>query len=212
MSPDRLVAWVKSAFDPERLSDEEAETLPEWPELRDPRETLAFVTRLFNEARATLEDYSDEVVSEGLREIQLDDMHAMRQDSVEHVERIAFVNSMLSLFADFFAVRCPNFTARTKEFLLTPLAQDCYMWFDVIPFHCGDRMPNQSLIDQAFLELLDRLLRIPHLACQEAAIHGLWHWSLDYKDECEQIKERFLAETPDLHPELVDYALNGPAL
>jgi hypothetical protein len=53
---------------------------------------------------------------------------------------------------------------------------------------------------------MEATLAIPHIACQEAALHGLGHWRCAYPERVEAIIGAFLARSRSLSAELEAYA------
>ena len=55
-------------------------------------------------------------------------------------------------------------------------------------------------------EVLRRILAIPHDACRESAIHGLYHFQKWNAGASTRIIDEFLATALGLRPELIEYA------
>jgi hypothetical protein len=53
--------------------------------------------------------------------------------------------------------------------------------------------------------VLTTILRLPHVACRESALHGLCHWTKRDRVKPVEIIDRFASETPGLRPELVTF-------
>jgi hypothetical protein len=87
----------------------------------------------------------------------------------------------------------------------------CYIFWDICPI--GPRFrdpdvaePRTGALDAACLTAIEKTLAIPHVACQEAALHGLGHWHRDYPERVDAIVDAFLARGRRLPKELVSYA------
>jgi hypothetical protein len=84
------------------------------------------------------------------------------------------------------------------------------MWWDSLAYdwHCGNRSRARGGEDEAMqdvmFETLSRILALPSVTCQAAALHGLGH--LHHPGTSEVILG-FLAGNPGMETELRDYAL-----
>jgi hypothetical protein len=61
--------------------------------------------------------------------------------------------------------------------------------------------------DRDILFVLCEVLQIPHLACQEAALHGLGHFARRDQPRVAAIIYRFLSDRPKIDPSIRNYAL-----
>lgn len=83
--------------------------------------------------------------------------------------------AMPRLFADTFAPHCDAAMSSSGSETTNPINSACYMWFDIIGLdHCDLNEITDERI-QWSLRTLTAVLEIPHLACQESALHGLGH-------------------------------------
>ncbi len=57
--------------------------------------------------------------------------------------------------------------------------------------------------------VMQRVLALDALACQESALHGLGHWHLRYPAEVEGAIDAFLERRPQLDPRLRQYAFSA---
>jgi hypothetical protein len=79
------------------------------------------------------------------------------------------------------------------------------MWWDMLNIYGCPDDPDRAEFDSEVLVVMQRLLAIPHDACRESALHGLGHRRM-YYPQVTQFIDEFLRRTPDLRPELLDYA------
>jgi hypothetical protein len=170
----------------------------------DPARQVAHLTRLFQESAALGKRFSRAQLEQGFWLIA----GAASEYFVEHLwnsavpwqERAACVEAMERLYADCLA---------TGGFETID-----YMWSGLIadPYDYGVRAPAENPEDarmqQALLELFDRLLRHPEPICHYAALHGLGH--LRHPDGPRAIAD-YLARHPELTPEQRQYAENAMA-
>jgi hypothetical protein len=77
------------------------------------------------------------------------------------------------------------------------------MWWDLFPTF---GYPRRVDADALLLMVMEEILMLDSIACQEAAIHGLGHWHEQYPLEVEAILKRFLAKNPSADDALIKYA------
>jgi hypothetical protein len=82
----------------------------------------------------------------------------------------------------------------------------CYMFWDICPIGPRGDEPRFAGLDEACLDAMARTLAIPHIACQEAALHGLGHWHHHHPARVEAVVDAFLARARRLPKELTAYA------
>jgi hypothetical protein len=82
----------------------------------------------------------------------------------------------------------------------------CYMFWDIAPLAPNAREPGFTWWEAACLGAMERTLLVPHVACQEAALHGLGHWQYAQPARVAAAVDAFLARTRRFPPELVQYA------
>lgn len=170
--------------------------LPHWrtaPALR-----VRHLTRLFGDPVAALSRYSDEQVNLGLwyiaQSASSDDMLALLDASVPLAERVACIRAIETLYAQCFAVRCSAHLShglRSSD-EAAPLNSACYMFWDLVPLMPEPGDPARRALDDAVLHVLDAVLRLPSIACQESALHGLGHWQFDYPEQVGACIARYL--------------------
>ncbi|WP_309709025.1 hypothetical protein, partial [Armatimonas sp.] len=167
-----------------------------------PNATLAYTTQLFRCAGVLLAPYSDTQVGNGLHALiwQGDSPLTILQDkNLPRFECRACLKGIYRVYKEIFAVRCPEVSQ--KE-LKGELGHICFMWWDIFPLYDTVR-PE---LNETVLTTLERTLALPHLACQEAALHGLGHWQSANSERVHGIIDTFLASQKRHRPELVSYA------
>jgi hypothetical protein len=87
-----------------------------------------------------------------------------------------------------------------------PLYLASFMFWDIATIQAVP--PFESVV----VEVLEEILALPSLTCQEAAIHGLGEniGCLEAKAEIDRVLRSYLAR-PDLHPGLAEYARDARA-
>ena len=123
---------------------------------------------------------------------------------------------MHTLFEKYFAARCSQHLSHldkhTDEVNVNPLNVTCYMWWDFVAHHADS--PDGRIgsdMDSEMLATMEKILRLSHEACSESVLHGLGHWQRHRPVEVAGIIDNFLANNPNIRPELRTYALNARA-
>lgn len=206
--------WVRYLFDHPVNGTQE----PAWYWNQDadsvelpPQLVIAYSTRLFLNAGKLLAPYTDAQANQGLWLLigeGTSPLYALCDASVALKERLNCVHSIVPLFENCFVPRC---TQHLSHFNQTEtgtgaLNAVCYMWWDTFPLVGEPEDMMKREIDEACLSVMETILQLPSLACQESALHGLGHWGLSYKNRCQGIISAFLKTYPDLKPELAEYA------
>jgi len=92
------------------------------------------------------------------------------------------------VFAQVFAARCVASLGHLEKVSADPLNTTCYMWWDLFPsWGQGERE-----VDAALLSVMEEILSLDSIACQESALHGLGHWHSNHPDRVHEVIERFL--------------------
>lgn len=190
--------WVAATFDPT------AEDLwpPAWQE-------LAHLTRLFLDPVPALAAVDDDAVGAGLWSV-LDSGGAGTALAIGDVslpleDRVACVRAIVPLHRLLLVPRCPEVLGHLSEDG-GGLATTLYMFWDVACFGgpAGDRLGN--LLEDAVLEVLEDVLRLPHAGAQESALHGLGHRVARHPERAPAIVRRWLRSGAARDPRLVPYA------
>jgi hypothetical protein len=203
-------AWVAHVFDHDVAQ-------PEWYFKSDADYwqgsaslTLAHLTRLFEDPESPLSSYSDAQLNQGfwylVSSSASEHSFALVDEEVPLDVRRRCLRSFVSLFQKLFAVRCSDHLAHVDEPGAKPLNSICYMWWDVLALYGRPAVPERHAIDEECLAVLSDILRLPSIACQESALHGLGHWALYYPSRVPPIIHGFLESHAHLRPELSSYA------
>ena len=136
-------------------------------------------------------------------------MFAVSDDSVPLDIRVKCVHSIRGVFEQLFDGLCSEHLSHIDEKGAAPLNSICYMWWDLIPFQLEADAPSKVAISKAALEVMEEILKLDSIACQESAIHGLGHWELFYPTEVAEIVDQYLKDNPNLRTELKEYALRA---
>ena len=176
-----------------------------WPE---PRTGVAYLTRLFANGPEVLQWFSDAQIAQGLtgliNAMAVGDQPWMRDPITPANDRAAAWNAVAIFFADVLAPRCsPTLGHLSEEG--APLNLVTYMWWESFPGFANPDDPQRELVDEAELACLESILALDSAACQEAALHGLGHWTRR-EPRCEKIIDDYLGSDRAVRPELNTYA------
>ena len=174
----------------------------------EPRAGIAYLTRLFSAGPQTLKWFSDAQIAQGLTSLintmAVGDQPWMRDPVTPAAERAAVWDAIAIFFAEVLEPRCsPTLGHLSEEG--GPLNIVTYMWWESFPGFANPDDPDRELVDGAELRCLGSILALDSAACQEAALHGLGHWSRR-EPRCERIIDDYLASGRAARPELVVYA------
>lgn len=204
-----LADWIAHVFD-HPVSD------PAWHWSLDAtewegrsEETVAFMAEAFERSGEMLARFTDAQLNQGFWYLVSAScsnfMFALVDPKVPLSTRLRALRSFVPLFEQVMAVRCSQHLSHLDEPHANPLNTACYMWWDLLPIHGRPEEPGRAEFDAEVLQILSRLLAIPHDACRESALHGVSEWQL-YYPSAEGIVDDWLARTVGLRPQLVSYA------
>jgi len=175
-----------------------------------PERKIELLTEAFERSGELMAPFSDAQINQALwwsvAGSGSEYIHAISDESVPWVKRRRAVWSFVALFEEVMAKRCTETLSDMDESPASPLNSFCYMWWDSTPL-CSSRVfDKESPLNVECLAVMERILRIPHVACQESALHGLGHWKFDHPAEVEKIIDEFLTRERNLRPDLISYA------
>jgi hypothetical protein len=203
-------AWVRLCFD-HPASGPQWYFAPDAPYWAGPPDvTVAYVTRLLADAVPHIGGFSDEQLGQGFWYLvpngASDCMLALHEPSVPIADRARCIRAFTSVFRDVFAARCAPVLSHLDDDRSGPLERACYMWWDILPVLWTPDDADGRELGPVALGVMDEILALDAIACQESALHGLGHWQHRWPRETDPIASRFLARRPDARPELVRYA------
>jgi len=176
-----------------------------------PAVSLALFTYTMRNMAAVAQGSSDRQVAFGLNYIfngtysNLCHSLITAPEAPEH--RHEAIRSVYDLYAHFLAHRCKPALGHLSE-SKADLDIFLYMLWDVSPLAIWAQIQHPTTRAWPFLDVLERVLYIPHDGCIESALHGLGHAVYGSRAKIiPSIIDRFLAATPNLHPQLRSYAL-----
>ncbi len=205
--------WVRHIFDhpvsdPAWHWDLEADTT------EPPAPTcVAYLTQLFTNPNPILARYTDAQLNQGLWFLVSHScsnyMFTLLEPEVEWPARQAGLRAITNLFAQLFANRCSPHLSHLDERGANSLNSVCYMWWDLFPTWGQPESSTQTGVDGEVLVVMQRVLALNSLACQESALHGLGHWQRRYPGVVQETIDIYLKREPGLEPRLRQYALSA---
>jgi hypothetical protein len=212
-------AWVRWVFAHPAMSANEPPWYSEanddvgWSEEDNPRLTLEYMTRLFEQSRDLVGRYTAEQIGQGLWFLcdpsNSSHLFPLRDTKLEAAARHRAISAIHTLYSDVFSTICQRKLVHLEVGTeLTGRANTlCYMLWEVAPLGPHHDASSNSMEDDLLcLEVMKRILDIPHLACQESALHGLGHWATAYPEQVQGLINGFLATQAAQVPELAAYA------
>ncbi len=173
-----------------------------------PRQAIAYLTRLFEAPDPLIEEFSDSQIGQGLTYLISVDDHCrfLADDAVPADTRVTCISAMRTLFRQIFEPRCVPILSHLDEPGGNELSYICYMWWDVGSLGVTSKPRKRDPIHEACLGVMRDTLTLPNPACQESALHGLGHWARAYQEFTAATIDAYLAANAKLRPELVRYA------
>ncbi len=170
-------------------------------------QTVAYITRAFNDIQTIAQSFSDVQLNTGINYIInngcSDYMFALIDEDVPLEKRLDAVESFASVYENLYALRCDNIPIEGGG--ANPLNTTCYMWWDIIPFYGKSGIEAREALDEMMLTVMQRTLFLDNYTCQQGALHGLGHWHYVYPQQVETTIDAFL-KRPNLHEEIILYA------
>ncbi|HTR41870.1 MAG TPA: hypothetical protein VMH87_09670 [Pseudomonadales bacterium] len=209
----RYEEWLKHVFDhvvteklPEWYWDESAPTFE-----ASQSEITELLSETFLRAGKDLIKYTDAQLNQGIWYVVSppcsDFIHALKSPEVPLAKRLEAIGNIFNLYSDCFAKRC----AETLGHLSgegSPLNLCCYMFWDISYLDYAKDIPDGKQMEEAALNVLQKILTIEHRACREGALHGLSGYALAGNKKAHQIIDQFLSNTK-LDDQLLAYARNA---
>ncbi len=202
----RYDEWLTYIFG--RAAEDDDPFSMDWSFAATPVEVADLMRSTFLHSGRDLMAYSDRQVSLGLQALLFGNYagfaHAVAGADVNDALKSEVVKSLLPLYKDCLAKRCPPVLGHRNESAGNPLEFVTYMFWDVSPFDVmAFRTPSCT---EALVEVLTAALRLPNDACVESALHGLGHFPRQLRHRAETAIDDWLSETPAVRSELLSYA------
>lgn len=177
----------------------------------EPRSGIAYLTRLFENGAEVLRYFHDDQIAQGLTSLAncmaIGGQPWMGDPVTPAAERAAVWPAIATFFEDVLAPKCaPMLGHLAKAGDHPPMINTVtYMWWDSFPGFARQGDPDCELVFQAELDCMEQILSLDSIACQEAALHGLGHWSGHEERRVAIIDDYLRAGTAPV-PELISYA------
>jgi hypothetical protein len=211
--PRGCLASLASLFS--RSVEPSVELTPEdilWEEELDPGNACELLTALFENPTILTPRFSDAQINQGLYFLASADSSdynsSLLEAGVPWELRERGLRSIYTLYRDLFAVKCTGFSGQRKAGSEpeNPLNTLCYMWWDITSLAWNTGKPDAAHVDAVILSVLQDTLRLPSLACQNGALHGLGHLNESLRPQATAIIDDYLAQNRSLPKELRAYA------
>jgi hypothetical protein len=209
----RYQEWLTHVFDHEIQTH-----LPQWHFADDapkfiasPAEIADLFALTFLNAGKDLVKYSDAQVNQGIWYAVspecLDFIHALKSPEAPLANRLEAIENIFYLYSECYAKRCSEVLSHLDE-EGSPLNLSCYMFWDISYLDYRMDIPDGKQIQDAALDVLQKILTIEHRGCRESALHGLSGYALACPEKAHQIIDQFLSQTK-LDDKLLVYARNA---
>ncbi|MCI0651398.1 MAG: hypothetical protein L0Z55_05905 [Planctomycetes bacterium] len=210
-------AWLDYVFDhpvkevgPEWYWEDDA---PTWQPCAAPQRTVEFITRLFADPFPLTTRFTSAQLNQGLWFIASPEcsnhMYALLDEAVPWTLRERCFDSMYSLYEKLFLPKCSIYYSHLGRGPEAPLPLNlvCFMWFDLAPTGAPASSADGDKVVAVTLSVLERILALDSIPCQEAALHGLGHMTCSVPDRAMTIDiiDRYLTR-PGVPAELRAYA------
>ncbi len=212
LDDDTFERWLDLAFTRpvHDWSDEEIAFVDQM----DSADQVACVERILTDPGKAFGAVTDEEINRGLWSVigaDVDYMRALLEPPVPWPQRKRVIELIPPFFSDFMTSRCDEHLSHQdrNEQGGRPLNSICYMWWDCMPTWGSDEGGKSTEMHHTLIACMEQILAIPHMACQESALHGLGHWSGQYPDEVARIVDAYLVRNPNLPDGLKNYALSA---
>jgi hypothetical protein len=176
-----------------------------------PSETLGLFTFTMRNLPSIVDGCSERQIVFGLNSIFNSNYSEICHDLIvtpaRPEARLHAINSIYDLYARFFALRCTPVLFRDQTG--SSLEGFHFMIWDFSAVLRWASIFDERSKSWPFLDVLERVLYIPHNGCIQSALHGFGHaiYQREEDNVVPSIIDRFLTSTPGLLPELRLYAL-----
>ena len=184
--PMSFTNWVAYVFDHPVVEHPDSRILDTDVMHLQASDVVAYMTQTFEECETVLRPFSEAQVAQGLSCLISADLSdcalALSEPGAPLPDRLRCIEAITTLFERYFAPRCsPHLShleiERSREGV-GALNGVCYIWWDVLPLSAcmgldrpGD--PDAAYLGRTIFAVLQRILKIDSLACQESALFGL---------------------------------------
>jgi hypothetical protein len=198
--------WVQTLFEIDPRG-----RVPAWDELNGlPEQVLRRLTRLFRAPGFLLGRYEprtiDARIAYLIQPVGSGSISVLWDTSLDWTARRACIDAIYDLFAGLFApmygddiVCAPNGMSQADNYA-------CFMFWDIAMIQTWEEGPDWQRVLDAAVDVMERQLTIPSLACQESALHGLGHYYRSRKTRCQDIVIGYL-QRDGIPPALRRYAV-----
>jgi hypothetical protein len=154
-----------------------------------------------------LTKYTDAQVDQGIWYIANSHLPAFQSPNVPLAKRLETIGNVFYVYSDCFAKRCSETLGHLSQ-EGSPLNSSCYMFWDIASLDYLKDVPDSRQMQDAALDVLQKILTIEHRACREDAFHGLSGYAFICPERTHEIIDQFVSQTK-LDDKLLAYALKA---
>ena len=155
------------------------------------------IEQTFTNSGRDLSRFSDAQVNQGIYFLASpgcsDYMFSLTGSTVLMETRLSAIRSIFILYRDCFQARCTETLSHLDQAGGSALNPTCYMFWDINVLGYLEGTDEETVLADCVFSVLADTLRLPHLACQEAAIHGYGEFWNFYPERVEEAMDAFLA-------------------
>lgn len=208
----RYEEWIEAIFD-HPVTDPEWYWSDDQTFEADPTDIVTLIEQTFTHAGRDLGRFSAAQVNQGLWYLSFqtcsDYLEALKDPRVPIARRLEAIRSIYLLYRDCFQARCSHILSHLGQ-NGSPLNNICYMFWDLNGLRNLEGLKDGAVLADCIFAVLARTLELPHISCQEAAIHGYGELAVFFPERVQSTIEEVLAKD-QLVPALRDYARSAGA-
>jgi hypothetical protein len=176
--------------------------------LGDPAQSVEYMTRLFSDPAERLSKFTDAQLDQGFWYLLSIGgiMSELNNEVIPLSSRIACIQSFVPLFSKLFKLRCTDHLGHMSQPEAGALNSSCYMWWDIFPLHRQSKLASVKACEEVSLIVMQEILNVESIPCQESALHGLGHLQMYYPDQVKLIIEEFISINKSNSSDLLLYA------
>lgn len=195
--------WVEYAFnrpvaEPQWYCQHEHGQALDWWQ-PEPTVLAIYLAQLFEHAAFLMDCYSPEQLNQAFWFIAGSGsgyFHIARLHGIPVEMQQRWVRAIFPLYRDLFARICSPHLGHLNEGPANPLNSACYMFWDMDCLEGAAMYRGSEHLVGPIFEVLEKILTLPSIACQESALHGLAHLAPYHQKRVARIVDAYLAAPP----------------
>jgi hypothetical protein len=199
--------WITTVFDHPVDPDNSwwwAENAKVWDAKTHGELTLRMMARLFEDPEQIINRFTPQQIDQGIWFIVdtscSDHFLLLKKERLPLALKKQVIEGIFTLYSKLFSRICdPVLDGHGAA------NSSVYMFWDL----AEDSRPEDPTLDAASLDVMARTLGVPHVACQQGALHGLGHWQARFPNQVQAIIDAFLERSAKTDEALKAYALKA---